>query len=60
MEVLPVTDAIREAAVKGAPADVIRTVAIQEGMATLKDVGLMKVRDGITSLRAALEVTGSE
>jgi hypothetical protein len=29
-------------------------------MATLKDVGLMKVRDGITSLRAALEVTGSE
>jgi type II secretory ATPase GspE/PulE/Tfp pilus assembly ATPase PilB-like protein len=60
MEVLPVTDAIREAAVKGAPADVIRTVAIKEGMATLKDVGLMKVRDGITSLRAALEVTGSE
>ncbi|HRR33386.1 MAG TPA: ATPase, T2SS/T4P/T4SS family [Kiritimatiellia bacterium] len=60
MEVLPVTDAIRAATVKGSPADVIRSIAIQEGMATLKNVGLMKVRDGVTSLRAALEVTGSE
>ena len=60
MEVLPVSEAIRGATVKGSPADVIRSIAIQEGMATLKDVGLMKVRSGITSLHAALEVTGSE
>ena len=60
MEVLQVSEAIRGATVKGSPADIIRSIAIQEGMATLKDVGLMKVRDGVTSLRAALEVTGSE
>lgn len=60
MEVLPVSDAIRGATVKGSPADVLRNIAIQEGMATLKDVGLMKVRSGVTSLHAALEVTGSE
>ena len=29
-------------------------------MMTLKDVGLLKVRDGLTSLKAALAVTGSE
>jgi type IV pilus assembly protein PilB len=60
MEVLPVTEAIRGATVKGASSDVIREIAVREGMATLKQVGLMKVRDGITSLNAALEVTGSE
>ncbi len=60
MEVLQVSEAVRGATVKGSPADVIRSIAIQEGMATLKDVGLMKVRSGVTSLHAALEVTGSE
>jgi len=60
MEVLPVTDAIREATVKGATSAVIRDIAIKEGMVTLKDAGLLKVKNGITSLHAALEVTGSE
>ncbi len=60
MEVLPVTEAIRSATVKGASSAVLRDIAVKEGMVTLKDVGLMKVRNGITSLSAALEVTGSE
>jgi len=60
MEVLPVTDTIRNATVKGATSAVIRELAIQEGMVTLKEAGLRKVRDGVTSLHAAIEVTGGE
>ena len=60
MEVLTMTDAIRNITVKGGTASEIRDMAVKEGMITLKEVGLMKVRDGLTSLRAALEVTGSE
>lgn len=60
MEVLPVTEAIRGEITRGSPSPVIRDIAIGEGMVTLKRVGLMKVRAGITSLNAALEVTGSD
>jgi len=60
MEVLTVTDRIRDITVKGGTAAAIRDMAVKEGMITLKEVGLMKVRDGLTSLRSALEVTGSE
>ena len=60
MEVLPVSEAIRNATVKGATSAVLREIAVKEGMKTLKEVGLLKVRNGATSLNAALEVTGSE
>ena len=60
MEVLPVTDTIRGAIVKNAPSSTIRELAVQEGMVTLKEAGLRKVINGITSLAAALEVTGGE
>ncbi|MDD4101304.1 MAG: ATPase, T2SS/T4P/T4SS family [Kiritimatiellae bacterium] len=60
MEVLPVSDAIREATVKGATSAVLREIAVKEGMVTLKEAGLLKVKNGITSLHAALEVTGGE
>ena len=60
MEVLPVTEGIRAATIKGASSAVIREIAIKEGMKPLTEVGLMKVRDGVTSLSAAIEVTGSE
>jgi type IV pilus assembly protein PilB len=60
MEVMPISDLVRAEIVKGSAANVIRRIAVEEGMLTLKDVGMAKVRDGITSIRAALEVTGSE
>lgn len=60
MEVLTVTDPIREAVVRGKTTAEIRALAVQGGMLTLKEVGLHKVRQGITSLAAALEVTGGE
>lgn len=59
MEVLPISDAIREAAIQGRASDVIRDIGVREGMVTLKEAGLLRVREGITSLDAALEVTGS-
>ena len=60
MEVLPVDDAIREAIVRGRTTPEIRALAVKSGMLSLKEVGLAKVRDGITSLAAALEVTGGD
>jgi type II secretory ATPase GspE/PulE/Tfp pilus assembly ATPase PilB-like protein len=60
MEVLPVTDAIRNAITKATPSATIRDIAVGEGMVTIKDAGLLKVRDGVTSLAAALEVTGGD
>ena len=60
MEVLPITDGIRAEITRGSTSPVIRSVAVAEGMVTLKRVGVMKVRAGMTSLNAALEVTGSE
>ena len=60
MEVLPISDRVRAEVVKGSPSAVIREVAVLDGMVTLKRVGIMKVCTGVTSLRAALEVTGSD
>jgi type IV pilus assembly protein PilB len=60
MEVLPIDDTIRDAIVHGMTTTDLRALAVKNGMIALKDVGMMKVRDGITSLAAALEVTGGE
>ena len=60
MEVLPVEGEVRDAIVRGKTTSEVRDLAIRNGMIPLKNVGLMKVRDGITSLAAALEVTGGE
>ncbi len=60
MEVLSITDAVRAAIGQGADSSTLRTLAIQEGMVTLKEAGLMKVKNGATSLHAALEVIGGE
>jgi type IV pilus assembly protein PilB len=60
MEVLPISEAIRNAITKGSPSATIRDIAVSEGMVTIKDAGLLKVRNGITSLAAALEVTGGD
>jgi type IV pilus assembly protein PilB len=60
MEVLPITDTIRDAIVKGCQSSIIRDRAVAEGMVTLKDAGMLKVKNGITSLHAAIEVTGGD
>ena len=49
-EVMPMTEEIERLTVERASADAIRTVAVQQGMMTLRDDGLEKARMGITSL----------
>ncbi|MEI7436018.1 MAG: ATPase, T2SS/T4P/T4SS family [bacterium] len=60
MEVLPVDEDIRECILRGVSTADLRAKARQKGMLTLKEVGLQKVRDGITSLKSALEMTGGD
>ncbi|MBM4147991.1 MAG: secretion system protein E [Lentisphaerae bacterium] len=60
MEVLLVNDEIREGILRGANAGELRDLGRKVGMMTLKDAGLARVRDGLTSIEAALEVTGGE
>ena len=60
MEVLPISDAIRGIIQRGGDAALLRATAISEGMVTLKEAGMCRVRSGETSLEAALAVTGGE
>jgi len=61
-EMLPVTPAIQALIHNRAPADKIREKALQEGMRTLRQCGLEKVREGITTqdevFRATLQELG--
>jgi type IV pilus assembly protein PilB len=56
-EVMPVTEEIERLTVQHAPASEIKKVAIAEGMVTLRDDGLRKTAEGLTSLEEVLRVT---
>ena len=58
-EAMTVTKEIRELTIERASADQIRRVAIEQGMRTLQQDGLDKVRMGITSIQEVARVTGS-
>jgi type IV pilus assembly protein PilB len=60
MEVLPIDDAMREAVLSGANTGQLRAIGRENGMISLKDAGLNEVKKGVTSLEAALEVTGGD
>lgn len=55
-EVLVMTDAIREAVMKREDANTIRELAIKEGMVTLAEDGLEKVKQGLTTVEEILRV----
>lgn len=56
-EVMPVTEEIERLTVKRASASEIKKVAMAEGMVTLRDDGLRKTAEGLTSLEEVLRVT---
>jgi type IV pilus assembly protein PilB len=56
-ELLDLTDHIREMIVDRRPTSEIKRAAIQEGMITLRDSGLAKVKMGATTLREINKVT---
>jgi general secretion pathway protein E len=55
--VLPLSDAIRRLVLRHAEAQEIQQVAIEEGMKTMFEDGLLKVLDGTTSLDEVFRVT---
>jgi len=55
-EVMPMTEEIERLTVERASAESIKAVAIQQGMITLRDDGLEKVRMGITSIEEVARV----
>ncbi|MEZ0233455.1 MAG: GspE/PulE family protein [Actinomycetota bacterium] len=55
-EVMPMTEEIERLTVERASSDVIKTTAIQQGMISLRDDGLEKVRMGVTSIEEVARV----
>ena len=60
MEVMLINDKIREGILAGMTTNEIRSLGADNGMIPLKQAGLDRVREGITSIEAALAVTGGE
>ncbi len=58
-EVMTVSSEIRRMALERRPSEEIRDVAIREGMSLLRDDGLQKVRQGLTSIAEIARVIGS-
>ena len=57
-EVMLVSDEMRELIVEKRPASEIAEVAVSQGMRRLRDDGLDKVRQGVTSMPEALRILG--
>ncbi len=60
MELLPITDAIRNLILSHAESQELRRVAVSEGMRTMYDDGIRKVLAGITTIEEVLRVTREE
>ena len=56
-EVMEVTDGVRELVLVGASALELRRKAIEEGMITLRQSGLRKIKEGLTSIEEVLRET---
>ena len=56
-EVMEVNDEIRELILIGASALELRKKAIDDGMITLRESGLHKIRDGVTTLEEVVRET---
>ncbi len=59
-EVMPVTPAIREMILDRAPTSEIRSLAVQEGMLTLRAHALMKLKNGVTSVEEVLKESSKD
>jgi type IV pilus assembly protein PilB len=55
-EVMPITEEIERLTVERASSEDIRRSAVRDGMMTLRDDGLDKVRTGLTSIQEVLRV----
>ncbi len=60
IEVMPISEPIRRLIIKRASANVIKAQAINEGMKTLRVVGIEKAREGVTTLEEVYRVTSED
>jgi len=60
MEVMLITEELRQMILQNVDSATLRKTAQTGGMHTLKDVGLERVRDGLTTIEEAMRVTGGE
>lgn len=58
MEVLRITEKLRQAILRNANAEELIALAKENGMLTLQEAGLQRVKEGVASLESVLEVTG--
>ena len=58
-EVMPITDGLRKLILQKGSADDMRNHARCEGKCTLREDGVAKIRDGVTSVAEVLRVAGS-
>ncbi len=56
-EVMPITDGIKEAILSGQSSLEIREIARSEGMLTLRESGLKKVKEGMITIDEVLKIT---
>jgi type IV pilus assembly protein PilB len=56
-EVMPISAEIRELILRGASASELRDLAVQQGMKTLRQAGLLKVLEGVITAEEILRVT---
>ncbi|MBI5886438.1 MAG: type IV-A pilus assembly ATPase PilB [Deltaproteobacteria bacterium] len=56
-EVMPFTDALKEAVLNGAPTSEIKRIAIKDGMKTLRMSGITKVLEGVSTIEEIMRVT---
>lgn len=59
MEVMEISESVRNMILKDANADELRVVAVSNGMITLQRAGLNKVFEGLTSVEEVLRITSS-
>ena len=59
-EILPVTEAGREAFLQGSSSDALRGLGRQEGMITMRDSALEAVRDGHTTIEEVRRILPAE
>jgi general secretion pathway protein E len=56
-EILTISDSIKSTILKTSDSNVIKNMAIKEGLHTLREDGARKVEDGLTTIEEVLRVT---
>ena len=59
-EIMPFSDALKDAVLQGYSANELKRVAIEDGMQTLRQAGLRKINQGLTSLEEVVRVTRAD